>query len=222
MFDLVDEQLASALNALFIGDEQLARAVQDSDDNVDMMEIEVDRSAREILALDGLSDEDRRLVITSIKVNTDLERIGDHAKSIAKQVRPDMPLPRDLFEEMAGAARAILYTAEDALIKRDQALARTVLEHERRVNELHHAVTQAAVSQCKTNPSSADSMAHLIGVSKSLERIGDHATNIAESVVFWIEGIDIRHPKLHQGDSASGAVHLGRPPSVSAKHGATE
>lgn len=215
MFDLVDEQLAAALNAAFVGDEDLAKNVQEADDNVDRMEIELDRAAREILSLDGLSDEDRRLVITAIKVNTDLERIGDHAKSIAKQVRIDAQLPRDLFEEMADAARAILYNAQDALLQRDRTLAREVLDHERRVGQLHQVATTAAITQCKADPSGAESMAYIIGVSKALERIADHATNIAESVIFWIEGVDVRHPKLHQGDSVpTGPVQLNSPSST--------
>jgi phosphate transport system protein len=212
MFDLVDEQLASALNAAFIGDEQLAQSVQEADDKVDMMELEIDRAAREFLAIDTLTDADRRIIITAIKVNTDLERIGDHAKSIAKQVNSEMPLPRDLFEEMADAARAILYDAQDALLQRDQTTARSVLEHERRVSQLYHAAIRSAVSQCQLDSSAAASMAHLIGISKSLERIGDHATNIAESVVFWIEGVDVRHRKLHQGDSIAGTIRLNKPP----------
>lgn len=210
MFDLVDEQLASALNAAFIGDERLALSVQKADDNVDMMELEIDRAAREFLAIDGLSDADRRLIITAIKVNTDLERIGDHAKNIAKQVSSEMPLPRSLFEEMADAARAILYDAQDALLTCDQETARHVLDHERRVGQLYHAGIELAVSRCRVDPSAAESMAHLIGICKSLERIGDHATNIAESVVFWVEGVDVRHRKLHQGDSAGGSVRFDR------------
>lgn len=202
MFDLVDEQLASALNAAFTGDEELAETVHKADDKVDRMEIEVDRAARELLALKQLTDADRRHIITAIKVNTDLERVGDHAKNIAKQVDRRMPLPRKLFEEMADAARAILYDAQDALLQRDRAIARSVLDHEHRVSRLHQAAVQSAVAQCRADPATAESMAHLIGVSKSLDRIGDHATNIAESVVFWIEGVDVRHGNLHRTNAA--------------------
>jgi phosphate transport system protein len=199
MADVVDEQFADALNALFSRDIEEARRVQRRDDEVDALELEVDRLCERILALHHpVADELRRLV-TAVKINTDLERIGDHCKNIAKNtphiVSAPLALEATRFQEMADIARAMLREVYDAYVKGDLARAEMVLAEDERVDQLHRENFAALVAHGRERPEDLEAVAHLITASKALERISDHAKNIAENVVFLIRGVDIRHQR---------------------------
>lgn len=212
MADVVDEQFADALNALFNRDTDEAARVQRRDDEVDALELEVDRLCERILALHHpVADELRRLV-TAVKINTDLERIGDHCKNIAKNtpriVNAPLALEATRFQEMSDVARGMLREVYDAYVKRDLDRAERVLAEDERVDQLHRENFDALVAHGRTNPDDLEAVAHLITASKALERISDHAKNIAENVVFLIRGVDIRHQRPGgQVDLASAKAH---------------
>ncbi len=202
MSDLVDEQLAAAIDAVSRCDVAAADRVRQRDDEVDAMELKVDHQCERILALHTPVAVDLRLLITAVKINTDLERIGDHAKNLAKNAQylagcSDL-IRRTRIQEAADMARKILHEAQDAFTKRDRVLARQVLAHDRPVDRMHKETLAAVAELCREQPERADVLVHLVTMSKSVERIADHAKNIAERVIFLVEGIDIRHRRAQE------------------------
>lgn len=196
MTDLVDAQLADALNALLEHDVTLAETVVRRDRDVDALELQVDRQCERILALHAPVAADLRTLITAVKVNTDLERIGDHCRNMARNT-PHVPAPFDLFEhtaipEMADISRAMLRRVQEAFLKHDRLLARKVIASDMQVNRLHTQNFEAMVAYARAHPDQAAAVAHLLSVSKALERVADHVKNIAGNVVFLIEGVDLR------------------------------
>lgn len=200
MSELVDEQLADALNAVLSCDVEKAQRVRRRDDEVDAMELEVDRQCERILALHTPVAVDLRLLVSAVKLNTDLERIGDHAKNLAKNapylVDCTELIQRTHLREMVDLSRKALHDAHDAFVERDRTRARRVLAQDEEIDRLHKQNFHAIVSLLQEHPEDAEALAHLITMSKAVERIADHAKNIAEMVVFLIEGVDIRHQKL--------------------------
>lgn len=200
MTDLVDEQFADALNALLSRDTELAQQVRRRDDEVDALELKIDRQCERILALHQPVADDLRMLIIAVKINTDLERIGDHAKNIAKNTPHVEHAPEALavtrLDEMADSARRMLREVQDAFQRRDRLKAREVVAQDQQVDRLHQENFRALVAFGQQHPDQIEAVAHLITASKALERISDHAKNIAESVVFLIEAVDIRHRKL--------------------------
>ncbi|MEX1055531.1 MAG: phosphate signaling complex protein PhoU [Rhodothermales bacterium] len=204
MSDLVDEQVAGAIDAVANCDVELARRVRERDDEVDAYELKIDHQCERILALYTPVAVDLRLIISAVKVNTDLERIGDHAKNLAKNTQA-LESCADLIQEtrireMADEARTVMHEAQDAFQKQDRVLARKVLAHDRKIDRLHEETISTIADLLKANPDRAREIVHLVNMNKSVERIADHAKNIAELVVFLVEGIDIRHRDLEVQD----------------------
>jgi phosphate transport system protein len=200
MSDLVDEQVAGAIDAVANCDVELARRVRERDDEVDAYELKIDHHCERILALFTPVAVDLRLIISAVKVNTDLERIGDHAKNLAKSTQSlkgcsDL-IKETRIREMADEARTVMHEAQDAFQKQDRVLARQVLAHDRHIDRLHEETISTIADLLEANPSRAREIVHLVNMNKSVERIADHAKNIAELVVFLVEGIDIRHRDL--------------------------
>ncbi len=200
MSNVVDEQLADAINALSTCDLDLAAEVRERDDEVDALELEIDHQCERILALHTPVAVDLRLIITAVKVNTDLERVGDHAKNLAKNTEfvagCSHLLEQTRISEMADTARRILHEVQDAFMKRDRVLARKVIAHDLEIDRLHKETISQLVQLAKDHPENTEAVIHLVTMSKGIERVADHAKNIAEAVVFLIEGVDIRHRKL--------------------------
>ncbi len=201
---LVDEQLAEAMNALTTGDVELAQQVRSRDDEIDALELKIDRQCERVLALHHPVASELRLILLAVKVTTDLERIGDHAKNIARNAiyLRDTPSILDVtrLPEMADATRAMLREVQDAFTKNDRVLAREILVRDKEIDRLHKENFAALVAYGEANPALVEAVAHLVTASKALERVADHAKNIAESVVFFVEGHDIRHKKLPRLD----------------------
>lgn len=197
MSEVVDEQVAGAIDAVANCDVELARKVRNRDDEVDAFELKVDHQCERILALFTPVAVDLRLIISAVKVNTDLERIGDHAKNLAKNTQhlhsAAHLIEKTQIREMADAARKVLHEAQDAFIKQDRVLARQVLGHDRKIDRMHGETLRTLATLFQENPENAGELVHLVNMSKSVERIADHAKNIAELVVFLVEGVDIRH-----------------------------
>lgn len=207
MSALVDEQFTDAVTALLNRDRALAEQVRRRDDEVDAAEMNVDRQCERILALYQPVAADLRMLIIAVKINTDLERIGDHCKNLAKHtLRLDGAgdvLAQTRIEEMADVARAMLRDVEDAFLRRDRAKARQVLARDADMDQLHKETFRNLIAYGQQHPGEIEYVAHLVTASKGLERIADHAKNIAENVVFLIEGVDIRHQRLRAGDEAA-------------------
>ncbi len=208
MSDIVKEQFADASKALLTGDIDLAESIIERDNEVDRLELEIDQQCERILALYQPVAIDLRFLIVVVKINTDLERMGDHCRNLARNVKHVRNAPSVIehteLEALAEACGNILSEARRSFLERDNTLAQEVPAFDDRVNELHRENFERLVAFCKAHPEHAEPAAHLITASKAIERIGDHAKSIAKSVVFLIEGEDLRHASV-QEEQASGS-----------------
>ncbi|MFP4228365.1 MAG: phosphate signaling complex protein PhoU [Salinivenus sp.] len=210
MATIVAEQFTDAVDALMDHDLERAEAVVERDREVDAIELEVDKYCERILARHQPVATDLRTLLTVEKINTDLERIGDHCRNLARNTEHVTEAPGVLdsikLREMSVTARRMLDDAKQAFLDRDVELARRIPDLDDKVDRLHHENFRTLVDYIRTHPEHAEVAAHLITASKALERISDHSTNIAKSVVFLIEGVDLRHPDV-QTEAASGDGH---------------
>lgn len=198
MADLVDEQFADAVDALLRQDVGMAERVHRRDDEIDDLELEVDHEAERILALHQPVAHDLRTLITAVKMNNDLERIGDHAKNLAKYT-PELTCIDAVscarLADLADDARAMLRDVYAAFESQDRAAADRVLVLDDRLDARIDESFAAVVAYGRENPAEYHTVAYLILTLKAIERIGDHVKNIAQSVVFLVEGEDIRHQR---------------------------
>ena len=199
----VDEQLADAANALLSGDTELASQVIARDDVIDKIEIQVDEQCERVLALHAPVAVDLRMLIMTVKINTDLERIGDHCRNLAhdtEHLAAQTNLIADThISEMADMARTMLREVEAAFLEQDRLKARKVIARDLQVNRMHADNFSMFVNMARQDGEKAEAVAYLLSASKGLERISDHVKNVAKSVVFMIEGTDIRHRRLRTG-----------------------
>jgi len=194
----VEKAIARSVQALADRDTQLAEQVITDDRRVNMMEVEIDELCIRLLALRQPKASDLRFVTLALKVVTDLERIGDLAVNIAHRaidlntrevLRPYVDIPR-----MAGIAEQMLRTVLDAFVASDADKARSVLEKDDEVDELYHSLFQEVIEMMTSEPETITRATSVLFVAKHLERIADHTTNVAEMVIFLVEGRDVRHP----------------------------
>ncbi len=197
MFDHVDEQLADAVNALLNGDEQHTAKVRQLDREVDILELNINRECERILSTHSPQGSALRMVIAAMRISANLERIGDQCKNIASHAthlqdmahwRTDTPLI-----EIADAVRIIVRGAREALSRKDRLKARKVTALDLRIDRAYRKLIAALIELCRANPDRAESIIRLSTVGKSLERIADNAKSVAKSVVYLVEGVDIRH-----------------------------
>ncbi|HRT52336.1 MAG TPA: phosphate signaling complex protein PhoU [Anaerohalosphaeraceae bacterium] len=195
---LVEDRLFRAVQALHKLDKKAAREVIDGDALVDNMEVDVEEECLKILALYQPVAIDLRFIITALKINNDLERIGDLAVNIAErceslaQHAEDVHIPFD-FETMAEKTRAMVRGSIDALIRMDVTAAHKVLLADDEIDALNRSMFEKARALLEQSPEVADDMIQFLSVSRHLERIGDHATNIAEDVIYMAQGQIVRH-----------------------------
>ncbi|MEW6358487.1 MAG: phosphate signaling complex protein PhoU [Planctomycetota bacterium] len=194
---IVEESVVRAVKALEERDEELAKIVVESDIEIDRREVELEEDVLKALALHQPVAFDLRLIVTVLKINNDLERIGDLAVNIAhKAIRlaaaasPDSPFD---FSAMSEAAQAMLRDALDAFVRLDVALARRVLQRDEEVDGMKQEARKAIEDKLKDNPDRLPTCLTQLGVARNLERIADHATNIAEDVIYMVEGEIVRH-----------------------------
>jgi len=197
MGGLVEDQIAQAIRALIGRDEALARATIERDHTVNRLDVEIDDLCIKILALRQPAARDLRLITTALKVTTDLERIGDLAAHIAERaleimaepdLKPYIDIPR-----MADQARDMVHRALDAFVREDAELALAVCAADDAIDQLHAQLFRELLSFMAEEPRTIRQAMPLLFVSKALERIADHATNIAEMVIFLVRGRSIRH-----------------------------
>lgn len=191
-----EKAVNDSVHALVSRDLDLALQVKADDEIIDRLEVEVDEAAIMLLAMAPLAS-DLRLVTVAMKLSQNLERVGDEATKIAKRARDlakEPPLKLNLeLSKMAGLALGLLKSSLDAFVNRDSATARGVIPRDKEVNALHKQIQQQIISHMKESPDNIARCLHLLVATKSLERIADHATNIAEEVVYLCEAQDIRH-----------------------------
>jgi phosphate transport system protein len=185
-----------AVKALIRRDDDLARKTKDEDTVIDQFEMEIDEVAMRLLASQPSADE-LRLITIAMKISHDLERVGDEATTISRrclELGREPPLRHAVeIPKMAALALQLLKEALDAFVNRDPAKARAVIPRDDAVDNLNKQLRRDLAALMAEQPATINRGLNLMVVSKSLERIADHATNIAEMVVFLCEGRDIRH-----------------------------
>jgi len=202
MGSLAEQAVHRALQAFQNRDAELATRVRDADSILDRLEVEVDERAIVLLAKAPLA-RDLRLVTMAMKISQNLERIGDEAAKIAKRARalaqePPAHIEVDL-EPLALEARSMLKAALDAFVQRSSDVARALIPRDQAVDATHKAIREKLILHMQQHPEAVPQCLEVLTVAKCLERIADHATNIAEDVVYLCEAADIRHT----GKSAS-------------------
>lgn len=194
---MVEEALQNAVTAVNNTDDYLATQVINSDSDIDTLEIEVEEECLKILALHQPVAADLRYVVAVLKINNDLERIADLAVNIAKRakersVRKPAKAPFDL-SAMLDAVVDMVRDSVDSLVRKDVSLAQQVCDDDDRVDNLHESAFRTVEQEIVKDPKGASGLINILSVSRNLERIADHATNIAEDVIYMIEGEIVRH-----------------------------
>lgn len=197
MAELAATAVENALRSLHDRDADAARRVRDDDDILDKLEVEIDAAAHRYISLRAPVAGDMRLVTVALKASHELERIGDEASSIAKRVirmcrlnaDTDLSGIRRIGEPVLGLIRESI----DCLVRGDAKRAAAIPPGDKEIDEIHRANYSAYIERIGAESSKAPVYIELIFISKSLERIGDHATNIAEETIYLIEGEDVRH-----------------------------
>ncbi len=193
----VEEAIANAISALINRDAALAEKIIANDSVIDRMEVEVEEECLKILALYQPVANDLRFVVATLKINNDLERMGDLAKNVAKRVAfiaraEPMDMPID-FRGMATQAQHMVKQSLDALVNGDAHLARQVRIEDDEVDNSRQLIRKQVMQGIRSNPQRTEYLLKLNSVSKHLERIADMATNIAEDVIYMVEGEIVRH-----------------------------
>jgi phosphate transport system protein len=194
---LVEEQTQIAVRALLSRDEELAHEAICSDLEIDQREVEVEEECLKILALYQPVAADLRFIVAALKINNDLERIGDLAVNIARKAitfaaGQPMEIPFDLAG-MWDKTQAMLRDSLDCLVNLDSALANAVCVRDNEVDALKRAIRLKAEDMIRKNPERAPTLLTLVAVSRNLERVADHASNIAEDVIYMVDGRIVRH-----------------------------
>jgi phosphate transport system protein len=197
MGNLAERSVHQGVHAVLEADEKLAHAVLNEENAINELQIEIDDRVVQLLALQQLMATDLRFVLAIARINNDLERIGDQAVNIAQsaqrivhhpRVKPYVDLPR-----MGELAEKMMRDSLDSLVRRDVELARSVLSRDDQVDQLRDQIFRELLTYMMGDSSVVYPAFELILVAKNLERIADHATNIAEDVIFMVLGKDIRH-----------------------------
>ncbi len=192
----VEAAVNQALQALVSRDDDLAVHVRDNDDVIDRYEIQIDDLAIQLLAMAPV-DSDLRFVTVAMKISQNLERVGDEAAKIAKRARElnnDAPLKLTLdLPKMARIALDLLKTALDSFVNRDPAAARALIPRDKEVDALNREIARLLMQHMAEHPETIARCVSLMIAARSLERVADHAKNVAEEVVYLCEAQDIRH-----------------------------
>ena len=194
----VEDNVYKAVRALTERNSSLAEEVIASDDcDIDQTEIEIEEECLKVLALHQPVAGDLRFIVAILKINSDLERMGDLAVNIAERAaflasRERVEIPLDLTL-MAEKTKEMVRRSLDALVNRDSGLAREVLAADDEVDAMNRDMYIRIQDAIRRNPAELERLIHLLSCSRHLERIADHATNVAEDVVYMVEGIIVRH-----------------------------
>ena len=201
MGGLVQTSIDNSIRSLVERDDALTMNVWKIEERINQLDIEIDEFATRFLALHQPVARDLRFLTAAIKINSDLERMGDLAVNIAR--RSNSLLGRPQFKElvdvphMSKTVESMVRKSLDAFVQRDEALARSVLLSDDEVDDLKNSVYRELLGKLESGQAPAGAAFDLIFIAHNLERVADHATNIAEDVLFMVKGIDVRHHHLH-------------------------
>ena len=200
MGGLVENQIQRAVSSLVDRDSALAETIIERDHEVNRLDVEIDDLCIQLLALHQPAARDLRFITTALKITTDLERIGDMAVNICEralelneepQLKPYIDIPR-----MAQTSERMIRERLDAFVREDTDLALKVCKDDQEVDDLNSQIFRETISFMIEDPHTINRAMKISSISKYLERIADHATNIAEMVVFMVKGKSIRHMKV--------------------------
>ena len=199
MAGLAEQSIQRAIEAYRVRDLSICNLVSISELAINRMEREIDQAALDLLAMEQPMAIDLRFILSVIKINADLERVGDAAKSISDRVRsmeqmPQADLPVDI-PRMAELAEEMVRKSLQSFIEGDADLARSILTMDDAVDAMNRAAYKALTKVMEEQSHLAPQALNALMISRALERVADHATNIAEDVIFWVQGDDVRHHK---------------------------
>jgi phosphate transport system protein len=197
MGGLAEDRVQAAVDGLVKRDPATADRIIGGDAPINQLHIEIDKRCFTMLALYQPMAVDLRAIVAAVKINTDLERVGDLAVNIAEAAKRYLRHPpvKELIDipRMATVAQGMLHDALDAYVRRDEPLARGVLDRDDELDGLKTQVFRELLTYMLQDPSTIEPALDLILISRHLERIGDHATNVAEDVIFMVTARDVRH-----------------------------
>jgi phosphate transport system protein len=197
MAGLVEQAIQRAIESYSTRDLSLCELVMRSEPAINRMEREIDQAALDLLAMEQPMAVDLRFIIAVIRINSDLERVGDQAVNIANRVQEmgafaNVELPVDI-PKLAHLAAAMVRKALQAFIEGDADFAQNVLLLDDQVDEMNADAFRSLSALIVQRPEMTPQALNALIISRNLERVGDHATNIAEDVIFWVRGADVRH-----------------------------
>ena len=205
MSSLVEEAISTAVKALVDRNGALAKQVVDRDHEIDMLEVEIDDVCLHLLALHQPQARDLRFITYSMKINNDLERMGDLSVNIAQEALDllNVPIGKTLADvpRMAALAQAMLKDSINAFVTNDVQLAKNVCLRDDEVDGINHKVFRDMLANMAQDGKNATRAVDMILVTRHLERIADHATNIAEDVIYIVEGKVIKHHLTDQSEN---------------------
>jgi phosphate transport system protein len=198
MGSLVAQSIHRSVLSLVEKNEDYAHQVLRDESRIDQMEIQIDDLATSVIAREAPVAGDMRFVVTAIKINTDLERMGDLAVNIVERSLSLMHQPEVAgfvnFTEIANLVESMVLGSLESFVKRDARKARGILDLDDQVDKMRNAIGQQMIALMQSDASYILRALDNIFIARSLERIADHATNVAEDVIFMVQGIDVRHP----------------------------
>jgi phosphate transport system protein len=196
---MVEERVHLANQAINATDAEIARKITQSDHEIDAMEVEIEEECLKVIALHQPVAVDLRFLVAVIKINNDLERIGDQAVNVAQRVLSISSAKQRHFyfdyNRMAEKAKAMLKMSLDALVNLDIDIAFKVLQLDDEVDDIKHTAYDKIKAEMKSPRDDVGYLINLLLISRHLERVADHATNISEEIIYMIEGEIVRHGK---------------------------
>jgi phosphate transport system protein len=210
MGGLVETQLSKAISAIVSGDSELGLKVASDDYKVNLLEVEIDEACSRILATRAPAAGDLRLIVAIIKTITDLERVGDEAEKIGflASKLATMDRPPDSYRELKNLGNHVLHMlrgAMNAFARLDVRASYAVVREDDLVDEEYDAISRQCITFMMEDPRSIKRSLNVTWAARALERIGDHAKNICEYVIYMVEGKDVRHTDLDEAGDEAGA-----------------
>lgn len=207
MGSLVEEQFDFSVRALFESNFELARTVIDRDAKVDKYDVKIDKLCQRIFALTQPVAVDLRIILSALKINSDLERIGDISVNIAETAEPlkdNLDLLKDVgLDMMADKVKMVIRKTIDSVVNNDHDLAMTVIKSDDEIDDMEKDIFGKLVIRMEKDPTVIKASAYCISLLRHFERIADHSTNIAEEIVFLVDSKIVKHKKIIENPDIS-------------------